>query len=57
MFLTKFKSLWDELYGFIDIICGCTYDVASKIRARVETEKTHDFLMGLNDAQYGVICG
>ncbi|GAA0139003.1 hypothetical protein LIER_00636 [Lithospermum erythrorhizon] len=54
-FYNKFKSLWDELYGTEDVTCGCTCAAATHIRARVEVDKTHDFLMGLDDEQYGQI--
>lgn len=39
-YYNKFKALWDELYGFEDLTCGCTFTAASKIRARIEVEKT-----------------
>lgn len=54
-YYNKFKALWDELYSGEDITCGCTCDAAAKLRARMERDKTHDFLMGLDDEQYGPI--
>lgn len=52
-YYNKFKALWDELYGSEDITCGCTCAAAPKLRARAERDKTHDFLLGLDDDQYG----
>ncbi|GAA0185705.1 transmembrane signal receptor [Lithospermum erythrorhizon] len=54
-FYNKFKSLWDELYGTDDVTCGRTCAAATHIRACVEVDKTHDFLMGLDDELYGQI--
>uniref|UniRef100_A0A803LHS0 Retroviral polymerase SH3-like domain-containing protein n=1 Tax=Chenopodium quinoa TaxID=63459 RepID=A0A803LHS0_CHEQI len=54
-YYNKFKALWDELYGSEDLTCGCTCDAAAKLQARVEREKTHDFVLGLDDDLYGAL--
>lgn len=54
-YYTKFESLWDALYGDIDIACGCICYGAPKLRARAANEQTHDFIFGLDDVQYGAI--
>lgn len=54
-YYNKFKGLWEELYGSEDLTCGCVCEVAAKLRARVEREKTHDFVMGLDDEDYGAL--
>lgn len=51
-YYNKFVALWDELYGKEDLTCGCTCAAASKLRVRVEHDKTHDFVLGLDDEQY-----
>ena len=48
-----FKGLWDELYGDEDLTCGCTCVVAAKLKAQIERDNTHDFLLGLDDEQFG----
>ncbi|KAK6151537.1 hypothetical protein DH2020_014172 [Rehmannia glutinosa] len=53
---SKFKALWDGLYGSEDLTCGCTCAAAAKLSARVERDKTHDFVLGLDDVQYGSLC-
>ncbi|KAK6146338.1 hypothetical protein DH2020_020207 [Rehmannia glutinosa] len=52
-YYNKFKALWDKLYGSEDLTCGCTCAAAIKLRARVERDKTHDFVLGLDDVKYG----
>lgn len=54
-FYNKFTSLWDAFYDTEDLTCGCTCAAATKLRARVERDRTHDFLMGLDDEEYGTI--
>ncbi|XP_056691695.1 uncharacterized protein [Spinacia oleracea] len=54
-FHNKFTALWDALYGSKDLTCGCTCEAAAKLRLRVEQDRTHDFLMGLDDDDYGAI--
>ncbi|KAL2943900.1 Gag polyprotein [Bienertia sinuspersici] len=54
-YYNQFKSLWDELYGSDDVTCGCKCEAAPKIRARFESEKTHDLLLGLDDVQFSSI--
>ena len=55
-FYSKLAHLWNELMNFVKMpVCtcgGCTYGVASKIIPMYEEEKTHQFLMGLNDDLY-----
>ncbi|KAK9714728.1 hypothetical protein RND81_06G115200 [Saponaria officinalis] len=50
-----FNLVDDELYGSEDLTCGCTCATTPKLRARVEESKTHDFLMGLDDDQFGTL--
>ncbi|XP_021735390.1 uncharacterized protein LOC110702054 [Chenopodium quinoa] len=52
-YYNKFKELWDLIYGSEDVTCGCTCAAAPKLRARAETEKILDFVMGFDDEQYG----
>ncbi|KAL2940785.1 Retrovirus-related Pol polyprotein from transposon TNT 1-94 [Bienertia sinuspersici] len=54
-YYNQFKSLWDELYGSDDVTRGCKCEAAPKNRARFESEKTHDFLLGLDDVQFSSI--
>ncbi|KAL2899670.1 Dihydroorotase [Bienertia sinuspersici] len=54
-YYNKFKALWDELYGSDDVTCGCTCAASSKIKDCAEREKTHDFVLGLEDDQYGAL--
>ncbi|XP_056690690.1 uncharacterized protein [Spinacia oleracea] len=51
-YYNKFVALWDELYGKEDLLCGCTCAAAVKLRACIERDKTHDFVLGLDDEQY-----
>ncbi|XP_056690914.1 uncharacterized protein [Spinacia oleracea] len=54
-YYNKFVALWNELYGKEDVICGCTCEAAAKLRARAERDKTHDFVLGLDDEQYKIL--
>ncbi|VFR00236.1 unnamed protein product [Cuscuta campestris] len=55
IYYNQFVTLWNKLYGSIDPTCGCRCDAAIRIRAREEEEKTHHFLLGLDDEQFGHI--
>ncbi|VFR02828.1 unnamed protein product [Cuscuta campestris] len=55
VYYNQFVALWNKLYGFVDPTCGCRCEVAALIRAREEQEKTHHFLLGLDDEQFGHI--
>uniref|UniRef100_A0A3Q7IDS2 Reverse transcriptase Ty1/copia-type domain-containing protein n=1 Tax=Solanum lycopersicum TaxID=4081 RepID=A0A3Q7IDS2_SOLLC len=48
-YYNQFITIWNQLYGSIDPTCGCICPVA----ARMRQEKTHAFLLGLDDAQFG----
>ncbi|GAV90932.1 UBN2_3 domain-containing protein, partial [Cephalotus follicularis] len=51
-YYTNLKTLWDELQLYDPIpkcICGCTCGMAKAFIITRETEKIHQFLMGLND--------
>ncbi|GKU87876.1 hypothetical protein SLEP1_g2207 [Rubroshorea leprosula] len=51
-YFTKLKPIWDELHAYEPTpvcVCGCTYGVAKEYTKARETEKVHQFLMGLND--------
>ncbi|XP_074298411.1 uncharacterized protein LOC141629285 [Silene latifolia] len=54
-YYNKFKGLWDELYGSVDVTCGCTCSFATKLRARAAEEQVHDFVLGLNDDKYNTL--
>ncbi|RAL38922.1 hypothetical protein DM860_015283 [Cuscuta australis] len=55
VYYNQFVTLWNKLYGSADPTCGCRCDAAIRIRAREEEEKTHHFLLGLDDEQFGHI--
>ena len=48
VYYTKLKGLWDELSAY-SIIPLCSCGAGKEIWAERETEKVHQFLMGLND--------
>jgi hypothetical protein len=53
VYYTKLKGLWDELSAYSTVpLCSC--GAGKEIWVERETEKVHQFLMGLND-QYGII--
>ncbi|XP_004243119.1 uncharacterized protein [Solanum lycopersicum] len=52
-FYNQFINIWNQLYGSIDPNCGCICPVGAKMLLRFEEEKTHAFLLGLDDAQFG----
>ncbi|KAJ1423125.1 Retrotransposon gag domain [Sesbania bispinosa] len=58
-FYGKLKTLWDELANYEQIprcLCGgCKCDIASKLEKRREEERVHQFLMGLDDVNYGTV--
>nr|CAD1842112.1 unnamed protein product [Ananas comosus var. bracteatus] len=47
-YYTKLKPLWDELQLY-EMVPSCTCGAAKAYGATRETEKVHQFLMGLND--------
>lgn len=51
-YYNKFNTLWYELYGSEYLTYGCTCAAAAKLRARMERDKTRDFVLGLDDEQY-----
>ncbi|VFQ77113.1 unnamed protein product [Cuscuta campestris] len=55
VYYNQFVTLWNKLYGSVDPTCGCRCEAAALIRAREEQEKTHHFLLGLDDKQFGHI--
>ncbi|VFR03490.1 unnamed protein product [Cuscuta campestris] len=55
VYYNQFVTLWNKLYGSVDPTCGCRCEAAALIRAREEQEKTHHFLLGLDDEQFGHI--
>ncbi|VFQ91859.1 unnamed protein product [Cuscuta campestris] len=52
-YYNQFITLWNQLYGCEDPTGGCVCPAAAVSLARVEREKTMDFLLGLDDEQYG----
>ncbi|GKV43433.1 hypothetical protein SLEP1_g50721 [Rubroshorea leprosula] len=51
-YFTKLKPIWDELQAYEPIpvcSCGCTCGAAKEYGKTRETEKVHQFLMGLNE--------
>lgn len=55
----KLKALWDDLANYEQVlICtckGCTCGIQAKLEKRREEEKSHTFLMGLDDELYGTV--
>ncbi|KAJ1688334.1 hypothetical protein LUZ63_019724 [Rhynchospora breviuscula] len=53
-YYTRLKSMWDELSNYLKVpMCtcqGCTCNMAKDLLKEREDEKTHQFLMGLDDA-------
>ncbi|KAH1189757.1 hypothetical protein GmHk_20G057471 [Glycine max] len=53
------KNLWEELGNHVQIpafTCGgCTCNLASKLEKKLEEEKIHQFLMGLDKTVYGTV--
>ncbi|KAJ8616905.1 hypothetical protein MRB53_013091 [Persea americana] len=56
----KLKTLWDELANYEQIpkcSCGgCKCGITSLLEKRREEEEVHQFLMGLDDVNYGTVC-
>ncbi|VFQ90218.1 unnamed protein product [Cuscuta campestris] len=55
VYYNQFVTLWNKMYGSTEPTCGCRCEAAVRIRAREEEEKTHHFLLGLDDEQFGHI--
>ena len=55
----KLKTLWDELANYEQIpkcSCGgCKCGITSLLEKRREEEEVHQFLMGLDDVNYGTV--
>ncbi|KAJ1688075.1 hypothetical protein LUZ63_019465 [Rhynchospora breviuscula] len=55
-YYTRLKSMWDELSNYLKVpMCtcqGCTCNMAKDLLKEREDEKTHQFLMGLDDAVF-----
>ncbi|KAF7806657.1 retrovirus-related Pol polyprotein from transposon TNT 1-94 [Senna tora] len=55
----KLKMIWDELGNYEQLpVCtctGCKCDVAAKLEKKVEEDKAHQFLMGLDEEGYGTM--
>ena len=58
-FYSKLVHLWTEFNNLVKVpVCtckGCDYGAAKKIMAMHEEDKTHQFLMGLDDEVYSSI--
>ncbi|VFQ84399.1 unnamed protein product [Cuscuta campestris] len=54
-YYNQFITLWNQLYGSSDLTGGCRCEAAGVTRARIERDKTVDFLLGLDDEQFGNI--
>jgi Retrotransposon gag protein len=58
-YFTRLKSMWDELSNYSRIpVCkcgGCTCNVSIELVKEREDEKTHQFLMGLDDSIFGTV--
>ena len=58
-FYNKIVNLWNELNNHVKIpICtckGCKCGAATKIIQMYEEDKSHQFLMGLNDEEFSQI--
>ncbi|VFQ91194.1 unnamed protein product [Cuscuta campestris] len=52
VYYNQFVTLWNKLYGSVDPTCGFRCEATALIRAREEQEKTHHFLLGLDDEQF-----
>lgn len=55
----KLKALWDDLANYEQALActckGCTCGIQAKFEKRKEEERSHTFLMGLNDELYGTV--
>ncbi|KAJ1684878.1 hypothetical protein LUZ63_016268 [Rhynchospora breviuscula] len=58
-YYTCLKSMWDELSQYSRVsVCtckGCTCNAAAELAKEREEERTHQFLMGLDDAVFGTV--
>ncbi|VFQ83399.1 unnamed protein product [Cuscuta campestris] len=54
-YYNQFITLWNQLHGTSDPTNGCKCEAAALTRARIERDKTIDFLLGLDDEQFGPI--
>ncbi|VFQ67474.1 unnamed protein product [Cuscuta campestris] len=54
-YYNQFITLWKQLNGLSDPTDGCKCEAAVATRARIERDKTIDFLLGLDDEQFGNI--
>ncbi|VFQ88276.1 unnamed protein product [Cuscuta campestris] len=54
-YYNQFITLWNQLNGTSDPTNGCKCEAAALTRARIERDKTIDFLLGLDDEQFGSI--
>ncbi|VFQ66724.1 unnamed protein product [Cuscuta campestris] len=54
-YFNQFITLWNQLHGSKDPTNGCKCAAAAITRAQVERDKTIDFLLGLDDEQFGHI--
>ncbi|XP_019092362.1 PREDICTED: uncharacterized protein LOC109129162 [Camelina sativa] len=56
----KLCKLWDELHNYYPPpVCscgGCSCGVTAKYATKIEKEKLHQFLLGLDDARFGGLC-
>ncbi|KAJ3684366.1 hypothetical protein LUZ61_013530 [Rhynchospora tenuis] len=55
-YYTRLKGMWDELSNYLKVpMCtchGCTCNMAKDLLKEREDEKTHQFLMGLDDSVF-----
>ncbi|VFQ73594.1 unnamed protein product [Cuscuta campestris] len=54
-YYNQFITLWNQLYGSSDLTGGFWFESAGVMRARFDRDKTVDFLLGLDDEQFGNI--
>jgi len=58
-FYSKLMGMWNELENYVKIphcTCGkCECNIGSKIAKMADEEKTHQFLMGLNDEAFATM--
>ncbi|RAL50821.1 hypothetical protein DM860_015968 [Cuscuta australis] len=52
-YYNQFITLWNQLHETGDPTGGCTCTAAATTREKFEREKTIDFLLGLDDEQFG----
>jgi len=58
-FYSKLANIWNELINLVKVstcsCSGCMCGASSKILAMCEEDKTHQFLLGLNDNSYSTL--